>query len=159
MQIKIVQAGNRIREAIPRNDAGVVVYALSPGERSLNLETEVELLQDTDLESIIGGTTGPVEITDRVGSLIKPQGRISRRGSASGVGNTYVSIDIGLGPEVASGSQRWQDHIGIIHAERLMNPVRANVADRCCQVVKKLPLDVEIPLHHVIALRIQFYRP
>src|ERR1700674_4115297 len=122
MQIKPIQAGDGIRELVPRNDAGIVVYALSPGERSLDLEAMVEPLHNPRLESMIGRTGSPVQITDIACVVVELRGRISCSRSALRVGNTLVSAGIDLRPEVASGSQRWHNHIGIVDTERLMNP-------------------------------------
>src|SRR5229473_4625356 len=105
MQIKPIQARDGIRELVPRNDAGVVVYALSPSERSLDLEAMVEPLHNPHLESMIGGTGRPVQITDIAGIVVEFRGRIICGRSALRVGNTLVSAGIDLRPEVASGSQ------------------------------------------------------
>src|SRR6266853_2414929 len=159
MQIKPVQAGDGIRELIPRNDAGIVVYALSPGDRPLDLEAMVEPLHNARLESMIGGTGSPVQITDIAGVVVDLRGRIPCGLNASGVGNTLVSAVINLREEVASGSHLWQNDIAVVDAERLMNPARANVTNRCREVVSEFPLDVETPLHHIIAMRMGFHRP
>src|ERR1700722_5228096 len=88
MQIKPIHAGDGIRELIPRNDAGVVVYALLPGERSLDLEPMVEPLHNPHLESMIGGTGSPVQITDIAGVVVELRRRV-----AHGIG---ISIWIGF---------------------------------------------------------------
>src|ERR1700730_8103229 len=131
MQIKPIQAGDGIRELIPRNDAGIVVYALSPGEQSLDLEARIEPLYNPRLESMIGGTGTPVQITDIAGIVVELRGRIICGLSALRVGNALVSAGIDLREEVASGSHLWQYDIAVVDAERLMNPVRANVTNRC----------------------------
>src|SRR4029077_14947220 len=117
MQIKPIQAGNGIRELIPRNDSGIVVYALSPGERSLDLEAMVEPLYNPQLESLIGGTSSPVQITDIAGKVVELCRRIICGLSALRVGNTLVSAGIDLRPEVASGSQLWHNQIAVVHTE------------------------------------------
>src|SRR5712664_1838036 len=77
MQIKPIQAGDGIRELIPRNDAGIVVYALSPGERSLDLETMVQSFHNPHLASMIGGTGSPVQVADIAGMVVELRGRVA----------------------------------------------------------------------------------
>src|SRR3981189_2907696 len=108
MEIKPVQAGDGIRELIPRNDAGIVVYALSPGERSLDLEAMVEPLHNPHLESMIVGTGSPVQITDIAGMVVELRRRaanvIERSiwiGFMTVCRIIYVSEDVDLRPEVA----------------------------------------------------------
>src|SRR5258708_33461480 len=119
----------------------------------------VEPLDDPRLESMIGGTGTPVQITDIAGKVVDLRGRIICGLSALRVGNALVSAGIDLREEVASGSHLWQNDIAVIDTERLMNPVRANVTNRCREVVSEFPLDVETPLHHIIAMRMGFHRP
>src|ERR1700737_1479391 len=167
MQIKPVQAGDGIRELIPGNDAGIVVYALSPGERSLDLEAVVEPLHNPRLESMVGGTGRPVQITDIAGVVVWLRRRAAlvwvttiRIGLSTAICRIpKVSEDVDLREEVASGSQLWHNEIGVVDTERLMNPMRSNVTNRRGEVAKEFPLDVEIPLHHIIALRMGLQRP
>src|SRR5713101_7122361 len=159
MQIKPIQAGDGIRELVARNDAGIVVYALSPGERSLNLEAMVQPLHDTQLESMIGGTGCPVQITDIAGQVVDLRGRIPCGRTALRVGNALVSAGIDLRPEVAGGSQLWHNQIAVVDTEWLMNPPRPNVTNRRREVAKDFVLDVEVPLHHIVAVRMGFQRP
>src|ERR1700737_5663416 len=166
MQIKPVQAGDGIRELIPRNDAGIVVYALTPGERSLDLEAMVEPLHNPQLESMIGGTGSPVQITDIAGVFVDSRRRAAlvwvvtpRIGLNTVVCRIpEVSEDINLRKEITRTGEGGHNHIGVVDTERLMNPVRANVTDRRREVASELPLDVETPLHHIIALRVGFQR-
>src|SRR5260370_34489491 len=117
MQNNPIQAADEIRDLIPCKAAGIVVYALSPGERSLDLEAMVEPLYNPRLESMIGGTGSPVQITDIAGKVIDLRGRIICGLSALGVGNTLDSVDIDLRPEVASGRHLWQNEIAVVETE------------------------------------------
>src|SRR5262245_19240022 len=63
--------------------------------------------------------------------------------SASGRGRPYITRNRLLR----------QDQVGIVRAKGLMNSSRACVRDRYRQILCDIVLDIEGPLHHVIAMR------
>src|ERR1700680_4417081 len=144
MQIKVVHAGDGIRELIPRNDAGIVVYALAPGERSLDLEAMVESLHNPQLETFIGGTASPVQITDIAGVIVELRRGTARfRVAAVRIGLITVvcripevSEDIDFRPEITRTGECGWNQVTIVDTERLMNPVRPNVTNRRREVAK-----------------------
>src|SRR5579864_7696999 len=114
---------------------------------------------------MVGGAAGPVQVPDVTGIFVESRSRVAVS-CLSAIRMGYiaswapdVSEDIYFGPEIARGSQRWQYHIGIIDTEGLMNPVRAYVTNCGREIARDLPLDVEIPLHHIVAPWMRFQRP
>src|SRR5258708_35156043 len=55
-------------------------------------------------------------------------------------------------PHISRRGLRGDDEVGVIHPEWLMHASRADIGDHGGQARGQLLLNVEIPLHHVIAL-------
>src|SRR5882757_994495 len=59
-------------------------------------------------------------------------------------------------PQIALGRERRKNHIYVIGTERHMHASRAHKPHRCCQAWRQLPLDIQVPLHNVVAMWIRF---
>src|SRR5260370_39861342 len=59
-----------------------------------------------------------------------------------------------LGPKISVRSLGGKDEIGFIDAEGLMHTARSHIGNHASQAWGKLLLNVEIPLHDVIAFRV-----
>src|SRR5579864_892079 len=59
-------------------------------------------------------------------------------------------------PEVACTSKRRSYDINVVGAERLMNTARAYIRDHPRQVAGDRPLNVQVPLHHIIPMGLGF---
>ncbi len=58
-------------------------------------------------------------------------------------------------PDITSRRLGGNDQVGLVNAERLMYAARSHVSSHGRQAGSKLVLHIEVPLRHIVALRIR----
>src|SRR5579872_6746946 len=136
-QIEPIETGNGIGQRIARNRSRIIVNALSPSERTLELHAMAHFFYDSNLECFIGRTSSPVHEPDRSSTRID-------RSAADGIGlcsgrekagGAWISGPVGsTWPQVTRGGQRWQNNIAVVGAEKLVHSTRPDIAQHHRQV-------------------------
>src|ERR1700758_2219081 len=140
---------NRVQEGVSRDRSRTQIPALAEGIGNLALQSLAEALLQLTLEGVVGrrsvkqhrtdaGAAAPVRINTRPRLLV---GTSASRGDGCG---RVTGKD-----QAYPGNRRGLDQIDLVRCCREMNRARPDVADRHGEVLRKLPLDVEIPVENI----------
>src|SRR5258706_2848352 len=101
-QIEPIEAGDGIRQRVARNRSRVIVNALAPGKRALELYAMTDFFYDSNLECLIGGASSPVDQPDRscTPSNRSAAGSVRKEARGAWIGPIWSAW-----PEVTRGAQ------------------------------------------------------
>ncbi len=156
------EARKRIFVRVAEQTTGAHIDALAPGVAALRLKSVAHPFCNARLKALVIGTGTPREQANGTDVGIEPR---AGDGAALCAGrqearSARIAIPIwSARPEVADRRQRWNHHVAVIGAERLMDVVHAHIRDHGGQVPADFALNIEVPVHDVIAVGILFDVP
>ena len=122
-------------ERVPSYPRRARVDALGEGIGRLELQAVAHRLRQLDVQAVIARAGRPDE------RAYLPQGRVDSRSAA-----------LGRRPHVAGRGQRGLDDVHVIRVKWLVHAAGPHIADGHGQAGEDLPLHVQVPLQHVVAL-------
>ncbi len=160
-QVKPGEAGDRVAKGISGNRSRTGVNAFTPGECALYLEAVTHALRQLRLKGIVVRVAFVKHPSNRTEVLVDGVGRgaLARIGPVRieliALWGKDISQCIHLRPDISERRlSSGKDKIGLIYAERLVYSPRAYIRNHTGQTGGKLLLHVQVPLHHVVALRV-----
>src|SRR5262249_4930751 len=136
LQIVPGKAIDRVGEGIAEQGRRTGVDTIATCKRALDLVTAMQVPGDTNLHSVISGVSVPKQTPELAIVWVHLSSTAGRRG-----------------PNIAGWRSGWKHQVEVVGTEWLMDTSRSNVSHHDSKIFRQVPLNIEAPLHDVIAVR------